>query len=125
MNEPRAEVKNAADPEQVRGAGRRVNKRDARWKNALRVVMSTPEGRLVFGERSLGFLAQAGIYEAIWRGNSEMGRLAARHDFGVEILAQLLQVGEDFYELMERECRAIARRDAGETDAAHTARAGE
>jgi hypothetical protein len=116
----RVEVRNAADPAQVQGAARRGQSRDRRYLDALRQVMSTPAGRFVFGDRRLGILAQCGIYEAIWRPNSEMGRLAARHDLGVEITARLLQAGEDNYELMEREARAIARRDNGETDAAHT-----
>lgn len=125
MSESRSEVKNAANPAQVHAAGRRVNRREARFLSALRVVMATPEGRLVFGERSNGLLARLGIYEMVWRPNAEIHRAAARHDVGVEITALLLTAGEDFYEVMERECRTIARRDAGETDAAHTALAGE
>lgn len=125
MAEPRAEVKNAADPHQVRTAGRRIGRRELRFLTALRTVMGTPEGRLVFGDRGHGLLARAGVYRSIWEASAKIHYNAGRQDFGHELMAELLRADEGLYQLMETEARLLALRDDAETDAGHTPAATE
>lgn len=126
MGPDRAEVRNAGDPKQVRDAGRRAKRRQQRFDDALREVMASPAGRLVFGEHEFGFVARAGVYRSVFHpSGSQTSYNAGRQDFGHEIVAELLRVDEAAYELMEREARAVAKRDAQETEAAHTAPASE
>ena len=121
----RPEVTNAADPRQVRGAKSRERDRELRYLGALRQVLETPAGRLVFGELERGLIARAGVYQSGWDPSARIHFLAGRRDFGLEILALVTQAGEDLYLQMETEMRALRARDARETSAAHTARAEE
>jgi hypothetical protein len=116
MAERPAEVTNAANPDQVRGSRRRSQRREVRFLDALREVMRTPAGRLVFGERDRGLLARCGIYTSpLHAAGSMLYYNVGRQDMGREILAQLLAAGEDEYQLMEKEMRALAVRDDNET----------
>lgn len=119
------EVRNAGDRRQVQDAERRLRRRRGRWLAALRAVLATPEGRLVFGERDHGLLAKAGVYRSIWAPNAQIHYNAGRQDYGHELMAELLRADERAYLLMEQEARAIAAGDERETEAAHTAPAGE
>jgi hypothetical protein len=112
---------NAANPREVRGRARLQRKRELRFLTALRAVMSTPEGRLVFGERELGIIARAGVYRSIWSPNSEIHYKAGRQDFGHELLGLLVDAGEELYLEMEAEMRGLARRDSGELEATEAA----
>lgn len=116
------EVTNAADRKQVRNAGRRTKSRERRFQNALRAVMATPEGRLLFGERRLGLLARAGCYRSVFSQNPvEMAYNAGRQDFGHQMMALLAEASEKLYLDMERETRLLESRDAEETAAATAA----
>lgn len=116
MAERPAEVTNAANPDQVRGSRRRSQRREVRFLDALREVMRTPAGRLVFGERDLGLLARCGIFGSpLHSAGSMLYYNVGRQDMGREILAQLLAADETLYETMEREMRALAVRDDNET----------
>jgi len=116
MPEPRAEVRNAADSQQVRRAGRRQQRRDERRQNAVRAVLATPEGRFVFWD----LIASAGVFRSIWESSARIHYNAGRQDFGHELIAMLVEADPEAYQLMEREMRALAKRDALETDASHT-----
>ncbi len=123
---PRPEVQNAADAEQVRGAGRRAARRRQRYYEAFRAVMETPAGRMVFGDREYGLLARAGVFRSVFNTHGGIqGTLIGRQDFGHEMMADLVTASEELYLLMETEMRALASRDASERDAAHTPRAAE
>lgn len=121
MAEPRAQVRNAADPDQVKRARRKEQHRDELLAAALKQVLSTPAGRIVCWE----LLARAGVYQSVWRPTVEVHYLAGRQDYGHELLGLLIAADEDLYQVMEREARARAKRDDAETDAAHTPRAGQ
>jgi hypothetical protein len=112
---------NAANPREVRGRDRLFKKRERRFLNALRAVLETPEGRIVFGERDLGIIARAGVYRSIWSPNAEIHYKAGRQDFGHELLGLLIAAGEDLYLVMEAEMRGLARRDSGELEATELA----
>jgi L-amino acid N-acyltransferase YncA len=120
MAEPRALVKNAADPKQVQYAQRKEKQRGERVNHALRAVMATPAGRVVMWE----LLTRAGIFRSVWEASAKIHYNAGRQDYGHELLATLIDVDEAAYQLMEREMRAIDRNDSRETAAVQTPAAG-
>jgi len=121
MAEPRAFVRNAADPQQVRAGSRRERRLEERRRSAYRSVMKTAEGRFVLWD----LILSAGVFSRMWTQTAEIHARAGRHDFGLEIL-QTLQVTEpELYRTMETEWWAREQQDARETDALHTPRAGE
>lgn len=119
QRQARAAVRNAADPEQVKRAGRR--EADARMQLAasFKAVMGTVDGRAVMWN----LLERAGVFQSIWTPSAEIHYRAGRQDYGHELMALLTGIDEDLYDLMAREARARNKRAANETDAAHTARA--
>jgi len=118
MNE-RVQVRNAADPQQVRRAARKEKQLEERFSAAMRNVLATESGRLVFWE----LLARAGVYRSIWVMTAEIHYRAGQQDFGHMIQAEIVKASEDSYEQMVREARLRAQREANETDAAHVSRA--
>ncbi len=121
MSDQPVEVRNAADPKQVKGAATRARSRELRLERNLREVMSTQAGRFVMWD----MLGRAGVYRSVWDSHGTvMARNVGRQDLGHELMALLISVDEGFYQEMEREARARARADASETEAAHTAPAG-
>jgi len=119
MSEDRALVRNAADPRQVRFAQRKEREAAELERAALQAVMKTPEGRLVMWS----LLERAGIFRSVWHPSAAIHYNSGRQDFGHELMAQLVDLDEDLYQLMEREARARTRARNRETDAAHTPRA--
>lgn len=116
MPEPRAEVRNAADPQQVKRAARRQQRREERRIDNFRTVLGTVAGRAVFWH----LLEAAGVFRSIWHNSAQIHYNAGRQDFGHELIATLLEADEELYQIMEREMRALAKRDALEVDAGHT-----
>jgi hypothetical protein len=116
MND-RADVRNAADPEQVNRARRKDRDRVRVFSGNLRAVMQTDYGRAVMWE----LVERAGVYRSVWSPNSEIHYKAGRQDYGHELLAEIIEADEGLYMTMEREARERARREARGTDAAHTA----
>jgi phage baseplate assembly protein W len=119
MSEPRAQVRNAADPQQVKRAERRDRDAAAQVQASLKAVLSTTDGRAVMWE----LLERAGVFRSIWHPSAEIHYRAGRQDYGHELQALILACDEELYDAMTREARARAKRAANETDAAHTARA--
>lgn len=114
----RAEVKNAADPEQVEKAGRRVNRRERVRLEHYGAVMRTPAGRAVMWD----LLERAGLYETSFdREALIMARREGRRGLGLELLAQLIELEPALYLVMEQEARIRQSQADSETDAAHTA----
>ena len=95
-------MRNAADPDQVNGAGRKVQIRQERAVNDVREVMSTASGRRVL--RSI-VVELCGIY----RTGEEPSR-----DTGLRIRADLCAVCPKEWELAEREHRELAQREGVE-----------
>lgn len=117
MAESRDAVRNAADPEQVKRAGRQD--RDARglYLGALHEVMENVAGRRVMWE----LLTKAKVFESIMTASAAIYYNSGRQDFGHELLADLIAAHEDGYLLMETEARARAKRQRLGNEAAHTA----
>lgn len=112
----RAQVRNAASPDQVKRAARKERDAAEFARAALVQVLATPAGRIVMWD----LLERAGVHRSIFHPSSQIYYLAGRQDFGHELLAALLDADEQAYLLMEAEARARQRRDNVATDAAHT-----
>jgi len=106
-------VRNAADPKQVRAAGRKQERRELEFLNSVRATMATIEGRAVMW----GLLERAGVFRSVWDPSARIHYNAGRQDFGHELLSLLLEADEQLYLLMEQEARQRARSDARETAA--------
>lgn len=105
----RVSVKNAADREQVVRADRAQKRIAEQFADCLRAVMDTREGRLVCWT----YLGKFGVYRTVYADNPQrMAYLAGRQDAGSEMRADLLAAGEDLFQVMEQEMRAMADRDA-------------
>lgn len=115
----RAEVRNAADREQVTRAGRREREREVRRLAIIRGVLETTSGR----EFCWNLLTAAGVFKSVWHSSALIHYNSGRQDFGHELMADLIRADEGAYELMNREARERARRANAETEAAHTATA--
>lgn len=114
----RSLVKNAGSERQVRRAARTEAERDERFRDGLLGVMSSARGRAFVW----GLLEEAGVYRSVWADHGQlMARNVGKQDYGHWLLAELLDVDENLYQLMEREGRAFKRREDKETDAAQTA----
>jgi hypothetical protein len=122
MGEPRALVRNTADPKQVKRAARQVDERDRLYLLALAQCLQHPEARYVFNE----LLERAGLYRSVFdHSGSVMNFKEGARNFGLELRADLERADELQVELMDRERRDRQRRDDRATDAHHTARAEE
>jgi len=113
----RAEVRNAADPAQVKRA-RRKEDRVAEDRLAFyREGLATYAGRALLRD----LLEMAGVYRSVW--SLDSGSIyynSGRQDFGHELQAMLLRADDVNYLQMEHEAHARAKRDAATTDAGHT-----
>jgi len=118
MSRDRALVKNAADPKQIRFAKQVEQRRAERYDQALAAVMDTPAGRIVMAT----LIRRAGVFKSIWHPSSEIHYNAGRQDYGHELMADLLELSEPHYQLMEREEWEWNKQQDRSTDAAHTAR---
>lgn len=110
---------NAADPRQVKDAARLERQRAERRRGHLAAVMATYEGRAFCWDQ----LELAGIYRSIWDNSARIHYNAGRQDYGHELLAAMIDVSEEHYELMEREARERNKRDRDATQAARMPRA--
>jgi len=115
-----AEVRNAADPQQVRRAGRRDRDRHARELEWVRAVLAHGDGRAMVWT----LLERAGIFRSVWHTSAMIHYNAGRQDFGHELMALVIEADEEGFELMQREARTRARRERLENEAAHTPRQG-
>ena len=114
MND-RAQVRNAADRDQVVRAARRDRRRDGDRAALMAHQLANYEGRAFVWQE----LERHHLFESITRQSSEIYVLSGRRDAGLELLAEVQQHTELFL-LMQTEAMQRAQRDARETDAAHT-----
>lgn len=121
MAESSDAVRNAADPEQVRRAGRSEKDARRRYLDAARATLGTEAGRAFCWE----LLCKARIYESIFSASAAIYYHAGRQDYGHELQADLVAADEERYVQMETEARARARRDRATHEAALTAPAEE
>lgn len=98
-------VKNAGDPDQVKEAARKVRTREDRYEDALKGLMSLPEGRLVLGT----ILERAGVYTQSFVDHNE-GRTAfneGRRAIGNQLLGEVINASEEHYLVMVRELKKL------------------
>lgn len=114
----RALVRNAADPEQVKRAGRKVRDREALLMAALKETLRYESGRLVLSE----LLDRAGLYATSLDSSGSMVYFKeGRRNFGLEIRAACESADEEATDLMDRERRARIKRMTADLDEAHVA----
>lgn len=112
---------NAADPRQIRAAGRAEEKRETEFLAALKAVLETVDGRRVLAE----LLDRAGLYKTSWDPSAKIHFNEGRRNFGLDLLAQIQDASEPLYLEMEREMRAFKRSLEQGPAAVRTAAAGE
>jgi hypothetical protein len=116
MADPRALVKNAADPKQVGRATRK--ERDARAVELadLRAVLNTEYGR-----RSLWrLLTHCSVFESIFSASSLIYANAGRQDVGHFLMAEIEAADPEAIFRMMREHKVRQQRENAETDASQT-----
>ena len=114
--------RNAANPREVKAAGRLDRRRDQRWEDYVHGVMATPIGRAFVWS----VIARAGVFGSPF--DMHGGRQSyniGRGDFGRELLAEVTRLEPDAYLLMEAEARALAVLEAKQIAAHQTATATE
>lgn len=121
MNVDRALVRSTSDPQQVRFAGRKEREVAELQRAAFKATMQTEAGRLAMWT----LIEWCNVYHSIWRPSAEIHYLAGQQDVGHKLVAFLLSVDEELYQLMEREARERIRKRNREIDATHTPRADE
>lgn len=122
MTRQRVAVRNAADRQQVKRAERAQQRIADQFLDCLRGVMSTREGRLVMW----AYLGKFDVFTGVYSDHAQrMAFQAGRQQAGLELRADLLAAGEDFYQLMEREMRAMADAEAATEQAEQQAQTDE
>jgi hypothetical protein len=109
--------RNAGDRKEQAQLERLERRRLNRWKQNLGAVMNTPEGRAVMWT----LLRRAGVYSSVF--NTHGGVLnynVGRQDYGHELIAEILKLGDEPYLAMEREGRAADARDLAEAESHQT-----
>jgi len=113
---------NAADPRQVKRAAQKAREAEDRTLLAMRAVLKTPEGRLLIWGL-LGFRpADQTVFD---HSGSQMYFREGERNFGLRIKALAIEADEDAFQLMEREQRALAKREENENAAHHTTAAAD
>lgn len=119
--QPRADVRNAADRRQVETARRRERRLHRERLERYRVTLQTYDGRAVLWD----LLERLGVYRSVWDPGARIHYNAGRQDAGHELMATVLEADEQGYARMAAEARERTRRDDAERDAAHVASAQE
>jgi len=101
---------NAADPSQVKQAGRKDQDRAIRFARDLKAVLGTREGRNVLWH----YLGACKVFESVWHPSALIHAQAGRQDVGHEIMKDINDTDQDAFFLMMREARDAARRDEAE-----------
>lgn len=114
-------VKNAGDPNDVKGAGRQERALERRRLTFYKTVLGTEAGRAVMWD----LLCQTGLFESSFSQSSLIYFNEGRRNVGLKLRADLELADESAVEQMEREARIRRRQDADTTQARHTAGAEE
>lgn len=110
-------VKNAADPKQVKNAGRKERDRRGRELADLRQVLTTIEGRRTLWR----IMAWTNYLENPTHARGDMTHQnIGRADAGRFILSEIMESNDDAFFLMMQEARARERSDKVEAEALHT-----
>ena len=101
-------MRNAADPKQVKRAGRRDKERAKRAEADLRWVLSDPRGRRFLWQ----LLGDAGIFRTSFTGNSETFFREGMRNLGLQVFTKIHEVAPDLYLEMAQEAQAEQKADA-------------
>jgi|SRR6185436_16787909 len=113
----RSLTRNAADPKAVKDAQRLANRRVDRFRVDLKAALEQPATRAVLW----ALIGRAGVYQSTFhRDPYVMASLAGQQTFGQTLLADIIDVDDKAYLLMEQEARDRDARDRAEEDAAAT-----
>lgn len=120
MSEPRALVRNAADPKQVSFAGRKVKEARELELSDLRQVLQTEAGRR-FVWRALGYCQVFG--DGFDESPHRTAFNAGVKNVGAFLMAEITSADEEAFFLMMRENRVRQQRQTTEAEAMQTASA--
>lgn len=98
---------NAADPQQVKQKGNKIALARARYTAGMRRAMQTAEGREVFWT----LLERCCVFQTIMADPQTIYANAGRHDFGLELMGDLIHADEAGYLQMQKEAMERKRRD--------------
>lgn len=101
-------MRNAADPKQVKRAGRRDKERAKRAEADLRWVLSDPRGRRFLWQ----LLGDSGIFRTSFTGNSETFFREGMRNLGLQVFTRIHEVAPDLYLEMAQEAQAEQKADA-------------
>jgi hypothetical protein len=122
MPPPTPAVRNAADPRQVRLGEQIDRRRRERFERSLASVLSTAEGRVVLA----ALVRRAGVYQSPFNQHGGIQSFnIGRQDYGHELMADLIRVSPEAWQLLEREAWDWEKSIERDIDAGHTTRAGE
>ena len=105
--------RNAGDKKEQAALERLARRRERRWRESLAEVLNTPAGRIVLWE----LLGRAGVFRSAFNTHGGIANYnLGRQDFGHELTAEILALGDEPYLAMEREGRAAHKRDELEAE---------
>lgn len=113
-------VGNAADPEQVKYAGRKQRRTESRREELVRKMLSTTQGREFLWQE----LEYHGIYQDITGPVEEVYVAIGRRSQGLRLLSELVR-HDDLYLTMQKEAMQRDEQIARETEAVRTPAASE
>lgn len=106
---------NAADPAQVKQAGRRARSRRVQELVDLRAVLALPEGRRLLWR----LLQHAGVFRSVWESSAKIHYNAGRQDFGHFIMVDVMEAQPEAYLQMQQESRERELAEQEQEDKAH------
>lgn len=92
-------VRNAADPEQVNDANKKIGLRKDQAEDDLRAVLSTPSGRRFIWS----IIGQCSIYDTNFISSSESFARQGRQILGNELITRIARADPEAWLLMQRE----------------------
>lgn len=101
--EKKSLVKNAADFEQVKSAGKRENFDRKKELDDLRAILSIKEGRRFLWR----LLTHCKVFESIWRQSAEIHYLSGKQDTGHFLMSEITEAGEELFFTMMREAKEL------------------
>src|SRR3990167_60975 len=87
MSQPTALVRNAADPEQVREAGKTQQTKRQGELEDLRAVLATPHGRRLLWR----LLSHCGAFESVWHPSALIHYNAGKQDVGHFLIGEITE----------------------------------
>jgi hypothetical protein len=97
-------VKNAADPKQVKAAGKKVEQHRFKELNDIRVVMNTREGRDMVWKLLKHCSLMASTYD---KNNSDQSYKNGKRDVAHYLVSEIIEADEELYFKMIKERKEL------------------